>query len=160
MITHWVKFNISSKNTLCKEFSLTLFIPHHAHQLNLAIEYVPTHDSVKSVISSAKLVVDFFNVVPKQKFNRQKILRRAEEMFEFLQTLRHLGTLISVCYRVSLKRDNVLKSLQTAYMIMKKYLQGLSVLSYRRNWEDTVLDKTIFNPRDNEADNYRDQLQS
>lgn len=86
IITDSAKPNIAAKRKLQGEFPELLFLPCHAHQLNLFAGNILTHDATKATICSAIDLINFFHTHPKQKARLQNIMqKRIGKQLEFVQ---------------------------------------------------------------------------
>lgn len=86
VITDSFKPNISAKRKLASIFPNVLFLPCHAHQLNLLAGNILTHASTKSAVSLAIDLINFFHNHPKQKARLQDIVRKhTGNQLEFVQ---------------------------------------------------------------------------
>eukprot|EP00171_Calliarthron_tuberculosum_P003158 IDg3158t1 len=145
--------NVAAKNTLSKSFDSVLFLPCHAHQLNLMAGNVLTHHSVKSIANSAKAIVNFFIVFPKQKLRLQNIMvERNEKALELVQEgdtrwYSHYSLVVSL-FKARPFLEEFKQSVRDCDLILKKALpvEALDAIGSTSFWTKLGLVAELLRP--------------
>lgn len=86
IITDSHKPNVAAKRKLASLFPNLLFLPCHAHQLNLFAGNILTHRTTKSIVGNAIDLINYFHSHPKQKALLQDIIQKSTgTQLEFVQ---------------------------------------------------------------------------
>jgi len=88
VISDSVNFNREAKSKLADMFPKILFLPCHAHQLNLMAGNFLTHESTESIVTSAKDIINFFFIYNIHMRRLQTIMTEdLGRRFEFVKSV-------------------------------------------------------------------------